>query len=329
MREAHDVDRAMGFEDLVGSSPQMQELYAKIRKVGPPNVPVLLTGESGTGKELVAAAMHSISPRKEGPFVPIHCGAIPENLLESELFGHEKGAFTGADSRKKGRFESAQGGTLFLDEIGELLQPLQVKLLRFLQEKTIERIGGGTPIPVDARVIAATNLDLEREVEAGNFREDLFFRLAVVAVHLPPLRERGNDVVELASHFAEVYAREYGVPVKALSPAATVAIGSHDWPGNVRELQNRMRRAVVLADGPTIGAEELELAPPRIVPIDAAPESGAVVSLKEARERMERDLVARALEESGGNISKAARSLGVSRPTLYDLIEKFGFDGGR
>jgi two-component system NtrC family response regulator len=306
-------------EGILGSSPPMRALYATIRKVAPSGASVLIAGESGTGKELVARAIHSLSPQKDGPFVPIDCGSIPEGLLESEIFGHEKGAFTGATATKPGKTELAQGGTLFLDEIGEMPLALQVKLLRFLQERVIERVGGREPIPVDARIITATNRDLEQEVREGRFREDLFFRLAVLKMELPALRERGADVELLAQHFTEEFARELGRPVKRLAPDALEAIQAYPWPGNVRELQNRLKRAVVLAEGPVIGQGDLGLDP-------SAPEEPAepTLTLKEAREKLERDLVVRAIEKSDGNVSKAARVLGISRPTLYELMDRFG-----
>lgn len=305
------------FEDIVGESPEMRTILSDARKVAPSDVPLLITGESGTGKELLATAIHSLSPRKDGPFVAINCAAIPETLLESELFGHEKGAFTGANTQRKGRLEYAEGGTLFLDEIGEIAPALQVKILRFLQDRVIERVGGRTPIPVDSRVIAATNRDLEQAVRDGKFREDLYFRVAVVRMYLPPLRDRGDDVMRLAEHFLEIFVRELKKPPKRLSRAAVDAVRAHTWPGNVRELQNRLKRAVLLSDGPLVQPEDLELGPRRRL-LGPAP-----LSLKAAKEDLERDLVRRALEESGGNVSKAARALGVSRPTLYDLMGKY------
>jgi len=309
------------FEGIVGSSPAMTEVFDTVRKVAGSDLPVLVTGESGTGKELIANAIHRLSPHRDGPFVPIHCGAIPEGLMESELFGHEKGAFTGATSRHVGKFEGAQEGTLFLDEIGELPLNLQVKLLRFLQDRVVERVGGTERIPVHARLVAATNRSLEKEIAAGRFREDLYFRLNVVGLELPPLRIREDDVVMLSDHFAEVYAREFGRPMRGLSPEATDALRIHTWPGNIRELQNRMKRAVVLAEGERITARDLQLETSDS-PDDL--EAGELPRLRDARAQVERDLVEQALRMHEGNISKAAKALGVGRATLYELINKLG-----
>ena len=316
--EERNLGQRVSFEEIIGESPQMKEIFATIRKVAGTDIPVLITGESGTGKELIANAIHNLSRRKNGPFVAINCGAIPDTLLESELFGHEKGSFTGASTQRKGKLEYANGGTLFLDEIGDLLPGLQAKILRFLQEKVIERIGGRQMIPVDSRVIAATNQNLEIEVKANRFREDLYFRLAVVKMALPPLRERGNDVIQLAEHLALAFSKELKKPSKKFSRPALEAIRKYDWPGNVRELQNRVKRALVLADGPIIGPAELELEVRN-------GSSGPMVSrLKEAREALERDILANALRDSNGNISKTAKALGISRPTLYDLMARHG-----
>ncbi|MEM8883299.1 MAG: PEP-CTERM-box response regulator transcription factor [Planctomycetota bacterium] len=313
--------RGTAFEGIVGSSGTMNAVFEMIRKVARSDIPVLITGESGTGKELVANAIHRLSQFQEGPFVPIHCGAIPEGLMESELFGHEKGAFTGATQRRIGKFESAQDGTLFLDEIGELAPDPQVKLLRFLQEKVVERVGSTDRIPLRTRLIAATNRKLEDEIEAGRFREDLYFRLNVIPLELPPLRARGDDAVELAEHFAEVYAREFGRPVKELSPDACDAVRAYDWPGNIRELQNKLKRAVVMADGTRITAAELDL---RARAHD--PEAGEIPRLRDLRAKTESDLIRRALDVNGGNISKTAKALGVSRPALYEMMDKYGIE---
>ena len=309
----------VSFDDIVGTSPAMQEVFASIHKVAATDIPVLITGESGTGKELVANAIHNTSNRKKGPFIAINCGAIPESLMESELFGHEKGSFTGASVQRKGRFEYADGGTLFLDEIGDLAQDLQVKLLRFLQEKTVERVGGRQAVAVNSRVIAATNRNLEEAVQKNTFREDLYFRLAVVKIVLPPLRDRGDDVLMLAEHMAAVFAKEIKTQNKRFSKGAIDAIRKYSWPGNIRELQNRIKRAIVLATGHSINVEDLEL--------DASHShigAGAPVSLKGAREAAEREVLAEALRKNNGNISKTAKSLGVSRPTLYDLMTRHG-----
>jgi two-component system NtrC family response regulator len=316
--EERHLAQCVSFEEIIGSSPQMQEIFATVRKIAATDIPVLITGESGTGKELIANAIHNRSPRKNGPFIAINCGAIPDTLLESELFGHEKGSFTGATTQRKGKLEYAHGGTLFLDEIGDLLPELQVKILRFLQEKVIERVGGRQLISVDSRVVAATNLNLEAEVKANHFREDLYFRLAVVKMALPPLRERGNDVVQLAEHLVTVFSKELKKAPKKFSRQALEAIRRHEWPGNVRELQNRVKRALVLADGPSISPMELELESPN-------GNAGAASStLKEAKEALEREILVNALHDNNGNISKTAKSLGISRPTLYDLMARYG-----
>ncbi len=304
------------FEGMLGTSPQMQSVFSSIRKVATTEAPVLVLGESGTGKEMVALAIHRLSCRREGPFVAINCGAIPETLLESELFGHEKGAFTGAHIQRKGRIESASGGTLFLDEIGELPPLLQVKLLRFLQEQRIERIGGRQEIQVDTRVIAATNVDLKKAMEAGHFREDLFYRLAVVVIKLPALRERENDVRMLAQAFLRKFGAENGKEGLSFEPEALRALVRHSWPGNVRELENRIKRAAIMAEGKRLGVQDLDLSESSL----AAP----ATNLKEARESLEREMVQRALRKHSGRITAAAAELGISRPTLYELMERLG-----
>ncbi|HEV2391372.1 MAG TPA: PEP-CTERM-box response regulator transcription factor [Verrucomicrobiae bacterium] len=304
------------FEGLLGTSPQMQRVFTSIRKVATTEAPVLVLGESGTGKEMVALAIHRRSARKDGPFVAINCGAIPETLLESELFGHEKGSFTGAHAQRKGRIESAGGGTLFLDEIGEIPLQLQVKLLRFLQEQSIERVGGRQTIQVDTRVIAATNVDLKKAVAEEKFREDLYYRLAVVVVSLPPLREREGDLLLLAQEFLRRNAAASGKEGLGFGQAAVRAINAHAWPGNVRELENRVKRAVIMAESKRIAPEDLELENP------VSP--AASLNLKEAREAVERDIVNRALRKHNGKITPAAAELGISRPTFYELMEKLG-----
>jgi two-component system NtrC family response regulator len=302
------------FEDMLGASSPMQGVFAFIRKVAATNAPVLVLGESGTGKEMAALAIHRRSSRKSGPFIPINCNAIPENLLESELFGHEKGAFTGAHMQRKGLMESAGGGTLFLDEIGELPPPIQVKLLRFLQEQRFQRVGGRQEIQIDTRVIAATNIDLKGAVAKGKFREDLYFRLAVVVIKLPPLRDRDEDVDLLAREFLQQFAVQCDKTGLTFARDALRAIKRHAWPGNVRELQNRIKRAVIMADGKRVTASDLELSD--------STEVVATVTLKEAREAVERDMVQHALKKHVGRISLAAAELGISRPTLYELMEK-------
>ncbi len=304
------------FEGMLGNSAPMQAVFSSIRKVATSDAPVLILGESGTGKERVALAIHQRSSRKDGPFVAINCSAIPESLIESELFGHEKGSFTGAHIQRKGRIESANGGTLFLDEVGEIPLLLQVKLLRFLQEQRIERVGGRAEIVVDARVIAATNTDLEKGMTAGTFREDLFYRLAVVKLILPPLRERADDILLLAQYFVQQFAAQNRKKQLVLGPEAIRAIHQHPWPGNVRELQNRIKRAVIMSEEKRLTAKDMEL-------IGDAP-SGPGTLLKDARENLERDLIREALRKHDGNISTAAAELGVSRPTFYELMEKLG-----
>jgi two-component system NtrC family response regulator len=301
---------------MLGSSPSMQEVFASIRKVATTEASVLILGESGTGKEMVAQAIHRCSARKAGPFVPINCGAIPENLLESELFGHEKGSFTGAHMQRKGRIELAEGGTLFLDEIGELPPLLQVKLLRFLQEQTIERVGGRTSLPINTRVLAATNADLKQAMAEGGFREDLYYRLAVISLRLAPLRERPADVAVLAQAFLQKFGAQNKRENLRFQPQALHAMQKHRWPGNVRELENRVKRAVIMAEGRRVTAADLELA-------DALA-GGPPVTLRDARETAEREVVQQALTRHGGKIAPAAADLGISRPTLYELMEKLG-----
>jgi len=314
-RAMQDGGAPQTFEDMIGASAQMQALFNFVRKVAPTNAPVLILGESGTGKEMVAQALHHRSPQN-GPFIAINCNAIPENLLESELFGHERGAFTGAHTQRKGHIESAAGGTLFLDEIGELPPPVQVKLLRFLQEKKFTRVGGRQEIQSNTRVIAATNVNLQESVAAGKFREDLYFRLAVVVVTMPPLRERGNDVALIAKHFLRRYGAQHGKATLAFTPEALRALSRHTWPGNVRELQNRIQRAVIMADGKRVTADDLELSEV----LNALPPH----TLREARESVEREMVQSALRRHRGTIASAALELGISRPTLYELMEKLG-----
>ncbi len=298
---------------IVTGSDAMQKVNRTIERVAPTNVSVLLLGESGTGKELLARAVHDLSPRAAQPFVAINCGAIPETLLESELFGYERGAFTGAVKQSIGKIEGAHRGTLFLDEIGDLPFALQVKLLRFLQEQTVERIGGRAPIAVDVRVVSATNVAIEERVEHGGFRGDLFYRLNAVSVRIPPLRERTGDALLLARVFLNRCNRELGRSLRGFTEAAVAAIEAHAWPGNVRELENRVKRAVVMADGRLVDAPDLELA----VPAGAA----ADFDLRAARLRAERETLQRALAHSNYRLSLAAKLMGISRPTLYGLLE--------
>jgi two-component system, NtrC family, response regulator len=315
-REMSSRLTATGFEGMLGTSRQMQEVFNSVRKVAVTGAPVLILGESGTGKERVAQAIHNLSPQKAGPFVAINCGAIPENLLESELFGHEKGSFTGAHAQRQGKVETAEGGTLFLDEIGELPQPLQVKFLRFLQERVIQRVGGRKDIPINARVIAATNSDLKKAMVEGQFREDLYYRLAVVNLKLPPLRERDGDVPILAQSFLKRFAAESGAEKKSFTGAALRHLEQYHWPGNVREMENRIRRAVIMAEGNRVTEADLELT------LTDVPLAGR--TLQEARDELDRQLVTQALRRLKGNISAAATQLGISRPTLYELMDKFG-----
>jgi two-component system, NtrC family, response regulator len=318
-REQRKLQQRLGgdaFEGMLGTCTKMQEIFSVIRKVATTDAPVLITGESGTGKELVARAMHRLSVRQGNPFIVINCGAIPENLLESELFGHEKGAFTGAHIQRKGRFEMAEGGTLFLDEIGELPMTLQVKLLRFLQERVVERVGGREQIEVDTRVIAATNRDLKEAMKNGKFREDLYFRLGVIRIFLPPLREREGDTILLAKAFLERFTDENRKKIKGFNDQALDAIIQYAWPGNVRELENRIKRAVIMAEGVKITPADLEMEAPRA--------RYAGMGLKEARESLEKELLLQSLSRNNRNITKTAAELGLSRPTLYDLMDKFG-----
>jgi two-component system NtrC family response regulator len=305
---------AQGFFGLIGASAVMQEIYRFIDRVALSDISVLISGESGTGKELVAQAIHERSPRKNNPFIVVNCGAIPEALLESELFGHEKGAFTGAYTQKKGRFELAHTGTLFLDEIAELAPPLQVKLLRFLQDRKIERIGGTQKTDVDVRIVAATNRDLKKEMENNVFREDLYYRLKVVPITIPPLRERREDVLPLANHFLKKYCREHKKVLLTLSSEAENKLLAYSWPGNVRELENLINRAVVLANQGFLTAEDLGLTP------DSTPQD---VNLKRAKQAIEIEYLRKALLRSRGVISRAAKELGISRVNLYELIAKY------
>ncbi|HKL25326.1 MAG TPA: PEP-CTERM-box response regulator transcription factor [Desulfuromonadales bacterium] len=324
-------------QGIFSQCPEMEEIFAIIRKVGSIDVPVLVLGESGTGKELVARAIHENSLRKDGPFIPINCGAIPENLLEAELFGHEKGSFTGAQARVQGKVEFAHGGTLFLDEIGDMPLLLQVKLLRFLQEKVIQRVGGREDIQVDARIVAATNIDIEEATQNGTFREDLYYRIGVVTINLPPLKERGDDIALLANLFMRRFANEFKQRVRCFSVAALRALNGHDWPGNIRELENRVKRAVVMAESQTIEPRDLGFPEDPTVEEEEAKtvSSGLEISglkLKEARSLVEKRLLAEVLDETYGNVLKAAEALGVSRPTLYDLMKKHNYyvdDKGR
>ncbi|RKY39688.1 MAG: sigma-54-dependent Fis family transcriptional regulator, partial [Candidatus Omnitrophota bacterium] len=313
------------FENLVGSSPLMEKVFQMIRRVAPTEATVLIVGESGTGRELVARAIHNLSPRKNYPFVVINCGAIPENLLESELFGYEKGAFTDAYTQKKGKLEVANKGTVFLDEIGEMSLSLQVKILRFLQEKVIERVGSNTPIGLDVRIIAATNQDLKERIKEGKFREDLYYRLSVININLPPLRKRKDDILLLANYFLNKYRKEAGgKKIKGFTKEAKNLMLNYSWPGNVREMENRIRRALILADNSFITPSDLGFEEKKDMDIGR---ETSKASLKEARRNLEIELIKKALKEAKGNVSLAAKLLDISRPTLYDLMKKYNISG--
>ena len=302
---------------IITASPEMLKVARTIERVAAADVSVMLLGASGTGKELLARAVHDLSPRKRGEFVAINCAAIPENLLEAELFGYERGAFTGAVKTTPGKIEQAQGGTLFLDEVGDIPLPLQVKLLRFLQERVIERIGGRSTIAVDTRIVCATHQNLESMIAAGRFRDDLYYRLAEIVVMIPSLAERPGDAVLLARHFVTRFARTMNPKVQGLAPDAAEAIDAHSWPGNVRELENRLKRAVIMADGRTICAADLDLGPAQ------SPEQSRAINLRAARESADRRAIRQAMARTDNNISGAAKLLGISRPTLYDLIKQY------
>jgi len=318
------LDSKFGLENIIGKSPALQEIFEVVRQVAPARTTVLLSGESGTGKELIAKAIHQLSPRAKQPFVTVHCAALAPTLLESELFGHEKGAFTGAHERRIGRFEQAQGGTLFLDEIGEIDATIQVKLLRFLGERTFERVGSNKTLTADARLIAATNKNLEELVKAGTFREDLFFRLRVVEIHLPPLRERAGDIPLLARIFLSEFARENGKPVSDFTADALEALMSHSWPGNVRELRTAIEHAVVLCRGEKIGARDL---PPSVRGGAGRVETQLLqrndLTVKEA----EKQLIIRALKETDGNRTLAAQKIGMSRRTFHRKLHAYHLEG--
>jgi two-component system, NtrC family, response regulator AtoC len=339
--KAHDVAQRSVRADakaraaIIGESPQLQEVFKIIDKVADTPSTVLINGESGTGKELIASALHGASSRRDKPFIKINCAAIPHNLLESELFGYERGAFTGAVTSKPGRFELADGGTLFLDEIGEIPVEMQVKLLRALQEGEFERVGGIKTTRVDVRLIAATNRDLQAEIEAGRFRKDLYYRLAVVPVVLPPLRERRTDIPMLAGHFVEKYNRKLNKKIESISDDAMALLQAYNWPGNIRELENLIERVLLFADGPSITAKDLPepirqgsgTPAPALsaAPLEASTGEGGlkdIVRMKAAE--LEKDLITKALEETGGNVTRAARLLQISRKSLQTKMKEFG-----
>ncbi|MDP3274554.1 MAG: sigma 54-interacting transcriptional regulator [Deltaproteobacteria bacterium] len=303
------------FGEIIGSVPSMMEVFRKVQKVAPTDIVVLISGETGTGKELIAREIHQRSHRANGPFVVINCGAIPENLIESELFGHVKGAFTGAIATRIGRFQAAEKGTLFLDEVGELPLALQVKLLRALQERVVTKVGDSKGERVDIRVIAATNRELEEEIKKGNFREDLYYRLNVVNIYLPPLRERGDDILVIAKSLLQKFVGELNAQVKGFTPNALVALRKYDWPGNVRQLENRIRKALVLCDKTLLGPEDLDLSPEQLQPI---------LPLDKAKEDFQRRYILEVLERNNGNRTKTARDLGVDPRTIFRYLEKEG-----
>ena len=302
-------------DGIIGASPKMLEACRLVEKVGPTEVTTLVLGESGTGKELVALALHRLSPRCDGPFMALNCAAIPDNLLESELFGYEKGAFTGAVKQTPGKIETANGGTVFLDEIGDMPMPLQAKMLRFLQERVVERIGGRRTIAVDVRIICATHRNLEQAIKEGLFREDLYYRISEIALEIPPLRERESDKLLLAQTFLEKFSQENGRSFRGFTDEARAGIDAYAWPGNVRELENRVKRAVVLAEGNRISAEDLGFAKV------SEPHS---LNIREARENTERQIIRRALEIHDNNVTHASEAMGISRPSLYKLVKKLG-----
>ncbi len=316
-RRLREASSHSPLDGIVAVSPGMLKVCRIIEKVAPTTATTLLLGESGTGKEVLARAVHKLSPRAEQPFVAINCAAIPENLLESELFGFEKGAFTGAAKQTPGKVEVASGGTLFLDEIGDMPMPLQAKLLRFLQERVVERIGGRVEIPVDVRVVCATNQNLKSLIESGGFREDLYYRICEIEIPIPPLRDRQNGVLMLARVLLDQAAERHNRSLRGFSEDAKQAMLAHAWPGNVRELSNKINGAVIMADGNQVTAEDLGL---------EVPDDAVSLNLREVRDAAERNATRQAIIHTGGNISRAAALLGVSRPTLYDLMERHGID---
>jgi two-component system NtrC family response regulator len=300
---------------ILGSSPQMLKVLRDVERVSKTDISVLLLGESGTGKELIAHAIHRMGVRASKPFVALNCAAIPEGLLEAELFGYERGSFTGAVKQNIGKIERANYGTLFLDEVGDIPLSMQVKLLRFLEDQMIERLGGRQPIKIDTRIVCATNQDIKKLIADGRFREDLYYRINELSVLIPPLRDREGDALLLATYFVKKYGAQFSRALKGLSPDAIVAIREHPWPGNVRELENRIKRAAVMCEGASVRAGDLDL---------ATPKTALSLDLREARRRAERDAIETALAQAQGSVSRTAKLLGVSRPTLYDLAEEHG-----
>jgi two-component system NtrC family response regulator len=315
-KRLQQADENMPLRGIITASPQMLKICRTIEKIAPSDITTLLLGASGTGKERCAQALHELSTRAKGPLVAINCAAIPENLLESELFGYEKGAFTGAAKQTPGKIEYADGGTLFLDEIGDLPMELQAKLLRFLQERVVERIGGRKEIPVDVRILCATHQDLRKLIEQGRFREDLYYRISEIVIEIPPLHEREGDVLVLAKSFLNKLAKEYNSSAKGFSAEAIAALEAYTWPGNVRELESKIKRSVIMADGSQITPQDLEL--------EEATEAPLPLNLKAVREEAERKAIMRAMNHCNQSITDAANVLGVTRPTLYNLLEKLG-----
>ena len=316
------LDSKYGLENIIGNSASMQEVFDMIRQVAGSRATVLIQGESGTGKELVAKAIHQLGARSKGPFVAVHCAALAQNLLESELFGHEKGAFTGAMERRIGRFEKADGGSLFLDEISEIDASVQVKILRALEERQIERVGGDIPVNVDSRLIAATNRDLKAMVDEGEFREDLFYRLYVVVITLPPLRERQDDILLLLNHYLAVFNEENGKQIEGFTPAAYNLLAAYAWPGNIRELRNLVERMVVLAHGKVFDVKDI----PEQVREEAGSRGEVKIDADLTVDEMEKRMVVQALEKTGGNRTKAAEKLGISRRTLHRKLNQYGIN---
>ena len=316
------IDRRYGLENIIGESPAMRQLFETVQQVAPSRATVLITGETGTGKELIAKAIHNLSPRKNGAFIPVHAAALPSTLLESELFGHEKGAFTGAVERRIGRFELADGGTLFLDEVSELEPSIQVKLLRVLEERAFERVGGAKTLQVDVRLVAATNKDLKKLVSEGKFRDDLFYRLSVVTIDLPPLRERRDDIPLLVKAFLDEFGRENSKQVRELTPEALNVLLAYDWPGNVRELRNAIEQMVVLARAERLTVRDM----PAAIRGSADLTKINVVRAGMTVEEAERQLIVQALKETNGNRTKAAQKIGISRRTLHRKLKEFGLE---
>jgi two-component system NtrC family response regulator len=314
----HQDQQKSPLAGIVANDPQMLFICKTIKKVAPTTVTTTLLGESGTGKEVFARAIHNLSPRKDHRFIAINCAAVPENLMESELFGYEKGAFTGATKQTPGKIETAERGTLFLDEIGDMPLPLQAKLLRFLQERVVERVGGRVEIPVDVRVVCATNKNLEEMVKEGTFREDLYYRICEMVVNIPPLRERVGDKILLARHFLEQMVKTLNSKVNNFSPEATEAIESYNWPGNIREMENKIKRAIIMAEGKTITPQDLAI-------IHKIGED-LTINLRQVRNEAEKNAIKRALSLSNNNYSAAAKLLGITRPTLYDLKNKYDIE---